>query len=195
MKRVAPGGARNSERACELRVGAFGFHETMDIQLVRGEVTSLKVDAVVNATAWEEVHPLTPAADHEVATAIPSGNLFCKYVIQVSSPREDAADPGGELGRIVTAALSRAEDLRVRTVAFPVIHVANLTLEESAGVMVGRVEEFRHRAVMIQQGAHVFQYEHTKTKNLAVPVSDLKPLTDLFEKVRAWQTNLAENKT
>jgi len=112
---------------------------------------SLNVDAVVNATAWEEPLPSTPAGGRDVATAIPSANLFCKYVIEVSSPRANATDPEGELGRIVTAALSRAEDLRVRTVALPVIHVAELTPEENAGVMVGRVEEFRHRAMFLRK--------------------------------------------
>ena len=47
-------------------------------------------------------------------------------------------------------------------------------------------EEFNHRASFIQAGARVFQYERTRTKNLAVPISDLKPLSDLFERVRAW---------
>jgi hypothetical protein len=53
-------------------------------------------------------------------------------------------------------------------------------------------DEFRRRAALIQQGARVFQYEHTKTKNLAVPVADLKPLADLFEKVLAWQKSVGQ---
>ena len=47
-------------------------------------------------------------------------------------------------------------------------------------------EEFNRRASFIQPGARVFQYDRTRTKNLAVPVSDLKPLSDLFERVKAW---------
>ncbi|MCI0610746.1 MAG: hypothetical protein L0Z71_17000 [Anaerolineae bacterium] len=47
-------------------------------------------------------------------------------------------------------------------------------------------EEFNRRASFIQAGARVFQYDKTRTKNLAVPISDLKPLSDLFERVRAW---------
>ena len=49
-------------------------------------------------------------------------------------------------------------------------------------------EEFNRRASFIQAGARVFQYDRTRTKNLAVPVSDLKPLSDLFERVKAWNT-------
>ena len=47
-------------------------------------------------------------------------------------------------------------------------------------------EEFNRRASFIQAGARVFQYNQTRTKNLAVPVSDLKPLSELFERVREW---------
>ena len=50
-------------------------------------------------------------------------------------------------------------------------------------------EEFNRRASFIQAGARVFQYDKTRTKNLAVPVSDLKPLSELFERVRAWNAS------
>jgi hypothetical protein len=33
----------------------------------------------------------------------------------------------------------------------------------------------------------VFQYSKTRTKNLAVPVEDLKPLGRLFEQVKGWE--------
>jgi hypothetical protein len=46
--------------------------------------------------------------------------------------------------------------------------------------------EFRQRASFLPEGAHVFQYEQTRTKNLAVSVCDLKPLSDLFERVKKW---------
>jgi len=46
--------------------------------------------------------------------------------------------------------------------------------------------EFNQSASSILPGARVFQYDRTRTKNLAVAVSDLKPLSDLFERVRAW---------
>jgi hypothetical protein len=46
-------------------------------------------------------------------------------------------------------------------------------------------EEFSRRASFIQAGSRVFQYDQTHVKNLAVPVSDLKPLSELFEHVKA----------
>lgn len=48
--------------------------------------------------------------------------------------------------------------------------------------------EFRQRAKQIAPNSRVFQYEHTKTKNLAVDVSELKPMQDLFERVREWKS-------
>lgn len=48
-------------------------------------------------------------------------------------------------------------------------------------------EEFKRRASFVQAGARVFQYDRTRTKNLAVPVSELKPLSELFGHVKAWK--------
>jgi len=47
-------------------------------------------------------------------------------------------------------------------------------------------EEFNQRAKPIQEGARVFQYDRTRTKNLAVPVQELKPVADLLERVKEW---------
>jgi len=47
-------------------------------------------------------------------------------------------------------------------------------------------EEFGRKSSQIQPGSRVFQYNKTRTKNLAVPVADLKPLGRLFEQVKAW---------
>jgi hypothetical protein len=49
-------------------------------------------------------------------------------------------------------------------------------------------EEFGRRASFIQAGSRVFQYDQTHVKNLAVPVSELKPLSELFERVKAWSS-------
>ena len=45
-------------------------------------------------------------------------------------------------------------------------------------------EEFRKKAREIPTGSRVYQYSRTKTKNLGVPVRELKPLKPLFEKVK-----------
>jgi hypothetical protein len=52
-------------------------------------------------------------------------------------------------------------------------------------------EEFSRCASLLQAGARVFQYDQTHVKNMAVPVSDLKPLSELFERAKAWSAHLA----
>jgi hypothetical protein len=54
--------------------------------------------------------------------------------------------------------------------------------------------EFRQRARMIAPNSRVFQYNRTKTKNLAVPVSELNPLQDLFTRVRKWNLDKSSSK-
>jgi hypothetical protein len=48
-------------------------------------------------------------------------------------------------------------------------------------------EEFRRKSSTIVAGSRVFQYSKTQTKNHSVPVTDLRPLVDLFARVRAWE--------
>ena len=46
--------------------------------------------------------------------------------------------------------------------------------------------EFSRRASFIPTGSRVFQYNQTQIKNLAVPVSKLRPLSELFDRVKIW---------
>ena len=46
--------------------------------------------------------------------------------------------------------------------------------------------EFNHLANPIPEGTHVFQYDHTRMKNLAVAVNELKPISDLLERAMEW---------
>jgi hypothetical protein len=47
-----------------------------------------------------------------------------------------------------------------------------------------RREEFNRRVSFVREGAPVFQYDRTRTKNLAVNVCDLKPVSELLERVK-----------
>lgn len=47
-------------------------------------------------------------------------------------------------------------------------------------------DEFSRRAGFVQAGSRMFPYDHTQVKNLAVPVSELRPLGELFERARTW---------
>ena len=45
-------------------------------------------------------------------------------------------------------------------------------------------DEYRRRASFLPAGSQVFQNTQTQVKNLAVPVSDLRPLSELFERAK-----------
>jgi hypothetical protein len=48
-------------------------------------------------------------------------------------------------------------------------------------------EEFRRKANTIFAGSRVFQYSKTQTKNMSVPIEELRPLSELFERVKEWE--------
>lgn len=45
-------------------------------------------------------------------------------------------------------------------------------------------EEFSRRASFLPVGSRVFQYHHTQVKNLALPVSELRPLSELLQRLK-----------
>jgi hypothetical protein len=62
-------------------------------------------------------------------------------------------------------------------------------------LMAGYLErgEFNRRASFIREGARVFQYNRTRTKNLAVSVYDLRPLSELLERAKVWSASSGRN--
>lgn len=50
-------------------------------------------------------------------------------------------------------------------------------------------EEYRHRARAVPEGSRVFQFSRTRTKNLGMPMSDLRPIAELLEPARASARN------
>jgi hypothetical protein len=46
--------------------------------------------------------------------------------------------------------------------------------------------EFRQRAARLPVGSRVFQYPQTRTKNYALPIKNLHPLSALFERAKSW---------
>jgi hypothetical protein len=53
--------------------------------------------------------------------------------------------------------------------------------------------EFNQRASFIREGARVFQYNRTRTKNLAVSVYDLRPISELLARARSWSSTVNGN--
>lgn len=50
--------------------------------------------------------------------------------------------------------------------------------------------EFRRRGQRLPAGSRVLQYDRTRTPNLALPIKDLHPLSDLLARTRTWSNNV-----
>ena len=83
----------------------------MVIELIRADVTSLKIDAIVN--------PRPTGGDVGTATVSSGGNVLCKFVITTVVPRVGEEGEERKLRDAIFAALHRAEELAVGSVAFP----------------------------------------------------------------------------
>jgi len=68
----------------------------------------------------------------------------------------------------------------------------NIWVEGMDVLLAGYItrDEFRRRAHFIQAGSRIFPYEVVQVKNLAVPVSELKPLSELFQRAKPFSTQL-----
>jgi hypothetical protein len=88
--------------------------------------------------------------------------------------------PNGRLGIFSSA---RHETYLIEPIAWSNIWVYGMDIFLTGWIAR---EDFRRHARMINEGSRVFQYNLTRTKNLAVPVSNLRPLPELFERVRNW---------
>jgi O-acetyl-ADP-ribose deacetylase (regulator of RNase III) len=127
----------------------------MDIQLIRADVTSLKVDAIVNPTSpliqpdiagrvlvgegeaaerWNGTTPL-PVGSTIVTTG---GNLFCRFVIHAVVPRMGEGDEDAKLRSTTWSALLRAEELAIASVALPAMTAGAFGVSE-------RESDLRHR--------------------------------------------------
>jgi O-acetyl-ADP-ribose deacetylase (regulator of RNase III) len=138
------------------------------IVLLEGDLTTQEVDAIVNAANSTllggggvdgAIHraggPSILAGCREIrrttfpdrlptgrAVATGGGNLPARWVIHTVGPVYAAsADPAGELASCHTGSLRVADELGVRTVAFPAIStgVFGYPVQEASGVAIGAV--------------------------------------------------------
>lgn len=116
----------------------------MHIELLRADITSLKVDAMVNESAPGAV----PVGQATVTTG---GNLLCKFVIHASVPRPGEDNGEKKLRAATLSALERAEELAISSVGIPSIGSPALPLEEVARVMIQAALDFRTRARSLQR--------------------------------------------
>jgi O-acetyl-ADP-ribose deacetylase (regulator of RNase III) len=107
----------------------------MDIELIRADITSIKVDAMVN--------PSESPFDET-----PGGNLLCRFIVHVAPP------PPGDEAALRTAteqSLERAEELAVAAIAMPSFWTAPRDVPSCARVMLSTTAAFRDRAKSVRR--------------------------------------------
>lgn len=109
----------------------------MIIELIRADLTSLKIDAIVN--------PRFTGGEVGTATVSSGGNVLCKFVITTVLPQSGEGDHDHKLGDAIFAALHRAEELAVGSVAFPAFAGA------AARVVARAALDFRAHARSLQR--------------------------------------------
>lgn len=118
----------------------------MQIQLIRADITSLKVDAMASPSP-------DALAQNGRATVVSGGNLLARFVIEVPVPRaeEDAAD--AKLREATREALERADELAVATIGLPVLGKRSLGFDSDrcARAMLRAALDFRTRARSLQR--------------------------------------------
>jgi O-acetyl-ADP-ribose deacetylase (regulator of RNase III) len=107
----------------------------MNIRIVRADVMSIKVDAMI-----------CPSAEGQIETS--GGNLLCRFVISVPRPAR-GDDEQWKLRQATVAALEKAEELAVATVALPPFWTTDHDL--CARVMMAAVRDFSERARSLQR--------------------------------------------
>ena len=119
----------------------------MQIQLLRADITSLKVDAIAA--------PMAPASlsQNGRATVVTGGNLLARFVIEVPVPRGTDLDADAKLRAATHDALEKADELAVATIGLPVLGKRSMgfTTERCARVMLRATLDFRPRARSLQR--------------------------------------------
>lgn len=119
----------------------------MNIQLLRTDVASLKVDALVAVS-----DPLAHESSGRSSVAT-GGNLLARFVIHVQVPNATEADAQAKLRAATIAALERAEDLAVASVGLPVLGAGanGFAIEDCARIMLDAAVQHRSRARSLQR--------------------------------------------
>ena len=151
------------------------------IELLEGDITTLSVDAIVNAANSHLQHgggvagAIVRRGGAEIqresdrigyvpvgeAAVTGAGCLPAKYVIHAVGPRMGEGDEDRKLENATRNALLRAEELRLRLVALPAISsgIFGFPIERCARIMLRTAAEFMQKATSLQ---HVIFCLHGK---------------------------------
>lgn len=122
----------------------------MFIQLIRADLASLKVDAIVTAAESDEQD-------------VTGGNLLCKFIIHTPVPRPGDENLEERLRVATMTSLQRAEELAISSVAMPSMCTgfADDTLDRCARIMLEATRDFGRNARSVQRVVYCLFGENT----------------------------------
>ncbi len=162
-----------------------------------GYLVHLTAGSWARPRVWIPLGPLTLKSEGPAALPLEIGGqdrdrqpLTCTTMLRARTPQQVEADfhsviylhaesaPGGRLGL--------RSPTRSQTMIIDASEWRDVWINATDIYLPGWItrEQFRQRARFVPEGRHVLQFHRTRTKNLAVPVSDLKPMAQLFDRQR-----------
>jgi O-acetyl-ADP-ribose deacetylase (regulator of RNase III) len=124
----------------DMEVDAFGFDNTEDVKLGSGYGGAIQQRGGIKIQKELDAIGSCPTGEAVVTDA---GLLKAKYIIHANGPKFREEDEAGKLRRATLAALARAEEKGVETLAFPPIGTGlyQVPLDLCARVMVDTVSQ------------------------------------------------------
>ncbi len=124
----------------------------MDIDLLRADLSSLKVDAIINPASASKPTAGVGAVPVGEAFVSSGGNVLCKFVIHAIVPRQGDGNEDAKLRSAIWAALKRGEELAIASVALPPIPSSfGFERGRCARVLVATAVDFRPHARSLQR--------------------------------------------
>ena len=118
----------------------------MEIQLLRADIASLKVDAIIAPSDPQSM-------ESGRAIVVTGGNLLARFIIHVRVPNATDDDADAKLLSATRAAVERAEELAVASVGLPAIATGpfGFSSERCARAMLPATLDHRGRARSLQR--------------------------------------------
>ena len=124
----------------------------MNIELLRADVSSLKVDAIINPASANKPVPDFGSASVGQAVVTSGGNVLCKFVIHAIVPHHGDGDEDAKLRNAMWAALKRAEELAIASVAMPPVPATfGFPRGHCSRVLMSTALDFRPHARSLQR--------------------------------------------
>ena len=157
------------------------------ITLIQGDITTLAVDAIVNAANEHLQHgggvagaisrrggPVIQQASNDWVAAhgrvltgsaaiTPAGQLRAKYVIHAVGPVMGSGNEDAKLRSATLASLRLADEYKLSSIAFPAIStgIFGYPVERCAQVMLGAVRDYLQGPTGLQQVIFCLYDQHT----------------------------------